>query len=496
MDGLCKTCRGEPRKGANFNIQESTIWAAGNGHFECLKQLLKNGADVNLVERGTSALCEASSKGHTECVSLLIDAGADVNFRKEESGETCLMEGAGSGDCSCMMTLLNAGADVNMADECGYTSLMMAARSGNSESVKALLNAGVDVNAETNEDYDHVTALTMAVAQNHETCAELLIDAGARLEGNPNGGYIPLEIAASRDAFNCLKLLIKSGADLNAENTNSGDSALRTACQKGYVQIAEELIRAGADVNFIGSYHEPIISSTAFVAQDECLSLLLKAGADVNSCNNNRETALMRTPHRSALICMQLLIEAGADVNWRDHRGLTPLIHSASVGYAAGISLLLQANAKINILCNEGRNALERNIMKKEFYAGRFYRKPKIKGVKFRKDDELSDSDVEKLMQEAPMMLMAAGEVVPKSPLKVEQRGGPLIVPIPDYLMPDPDLKLCLRHLCRKAIRTHLLNLDPHHHLFDRIPKLGLPPRMSRYLLFDIDLTGNNNPDD
>ena len=62
---------------------------------------------------------------------------------------------------------------------------MMAARSRNPDSVKALLKAGADVNSETDEDYNFITALTMAVYQGHEKCAELLITAGARLEANP-----------------------------------------------------------------------------------------------------------------------------------------------------------------------------------------------------------------------------------------------------------------------------------------------------------------------
>ena len=47
-----------------------------------------------------------------------------------------------------------------------------------------------------------------------------------------------------------------------------------------------------------------------------------------------------------------------------------------------------------------------------------------------------------------------------------------------------PDLSL--KHLCRKAIRKHLLELDPHSHLFGRVPKLGLPTLLNEYLLYDV----------
>ena len=48
--------------------------------------------------------------------------------------------------------------------------------------------------------------------------------------------------------------------------------------------------------------------------------------------------------------------------------------------------------------------------------------------------------------------------------------------------------KLQLKHFCRMAIREHLLKLDLHHHLFGRIPRLGLPSSLTSYLLFCMSL--------
>ena len=43
------------------------------------------------------------------------------------------------------------------------------------------------------------------------------------------------------------------------------------------------------------------------------------------------------------------------------------------------------------------------------------------------------------------------------------------------YSSAPPPFRLHLKHICREAIRKHLLNLDPHTHLFGRVPRLGLP---------------------
>ena len=41
-------------------------------------------------------------------------------------------------------------------------------------------------------------------------------------------------------------------------------------------------------------------------------------------------------------------------------------------------------------------------------------------------------------------------------------------VDVPDYLyLPS---QLCLKHLCREAMREYLLQMNPHKHLFNWIP--------------------------
>ena len=42
-----------------------------------------------------------------------------------------------------------------------------------------------------------------------------------------------------------------------------------------------------------------------------------------------------------------------------------------------------------------------------------------------------------------------------------------------------------LQHLCRQAIRKHLLKLDPQENLFVRVPRLPLPKAVQSYLLYD-----------
>ena len=53
----------------------------------------------------------------------------------------------------------------------------------------------------------------------------------------------------------------------------------------------------------------------------------------------------------------------------------------------------------------------------------------------------------------------------------------------------DPDakerqnLRLTLRHICRETIRNHLIELNSIN-LFVKVPRLGLPPALARFLLY------------
>ena len=75
-------------------------------------------------------------------------------------------------------------------------------------------------------------------------------------------------------------------------------------------------------------------------------------------------------------------------------------------------------------------------------------------------------------------LLFAAGENIPKATEEWESVRTTI----------EADSKLILKYLCREAIRRHLLELDRHENLFVRVPILGLPQALKRYLLYDVSL--------
>ena len=197
------------------------IGATAAGHVDCVNELKEAGADVNAISitgampihshllESTSDLTDRKEMKRRQncCFQMLIKAGADVNsFGKQ--GLTALYKAACNRHYGLMNILIQAGADVNMTttDYCRSTLLMTLSRLGLTESMQIILDAGADVNTRTSEGE---TALTFAVNPN---CLKLLIKYGADVNNVDKSGFTSLE---------CLKLLLDAGAYVNKTHNSA-----------------------------------------------------------------------------------------------------------------------------------------------------------------------------------------------------------------------------------------------------------------------------------
>ena len=131
----------------------------------------KSGMNVH-----NNALIEASLRGHFDTVRRLLDQGADINA-KGINGATALMMACWWGHVDIVRLLLDRGANVNGKGLDGYTALMEAARYGRLEIAELLLERGAHVNSRTAMGK---TARTFAKEKGHTRLEELLLDYGAR----------------------------------------------------------------------------------------------------------------------------------------------------------------------------------------------------------------------------------------------------------------------------------------------------------------------------
>ena len=336
-----------------------------------------------------------------------------------------------------------------------------------------LADPEVDVNAR--DARTHYTALMQAAMSNSVESMKILLEAGADVnKGSNKSRDTPLMCAARRGSEECTNTLLAAGADVNKRN-KEGCTALWFALESDNVCV-EILINAGADVMMAHRITCRTLSKAILVRNDKLVRLLLEAGADPNVGLYNKPlaSAAMYGHHR----CMEQIVKGGADVNDLDKEGMTilqiisrphrhihlydpELDHDNDRVECARVAI--KAEAHVNIIY-QGSNALMSHLHK----------------------NNLMNMDLVQL-------LYAAGEMVDWTALEQwVQEQLPMDTAVLEWLQGVEARReeecASLKNLCRLSIRTHLLHLDRHSSLFFRVPKLGLPAPIIRYLLYNIDL--------
>ncbi|MFT4314328.1 MAG: ankyrin repeat domain-containing protein [Wolbachia pipientis] len=76
----------------------------------------------------------------------------------------------------------------------------------------------------------------------------LLVEKGANVNAADVGGYTALHLAVTEKRLEIVRELIKSGAEVNAEEYGNKCIPLHLACMVGEKEIVEELVKAGGEI--------------------------------------------------------------------------------------------------------------------------------------------------------------------------------------------------------------------------------------------------------
>ncbi|MGA8900813.1 ankyrin repeat domain-containing protein [Bradyrhizobium sp.] len=191
--------------------------AARSGHLEMVDLLLQRGAPIDARDlAGATALYVAAERGQNAVVQRLIDKGADTNLRGR-SGTSPVAVAAFAGRNQVVRMLLAHGADGRAADDTGKPPIVYAAASGSLDIVRQLLALNVDVNAR----YANDLTLLMWASGPDQSVAEAqalevvsyLVDAGAHIDDRDDRGRTALMTSAEGNHAEIAQLLLKRGAD-------------------------------------------------------------------------------------------------------------------------------------------------------------------------------------------------------------------------------------------------------------------------------------------
>lgn len=129
-------------------------------------------------------------------------------------GELTAAEAAAFGRIERLRALLDEDPSrVGELSPDGFTPLHLAVYGGSAEAVRVLLERGADANALAESSIARVPPLGTAAFVRRPDLAELLLDAGASVNGQGEGGFTALDSAVQNEDEAMIRLLLDRGAD-------------------------------------------------------------------------------------------------------------------------------------------------------------------------------------------------------------------------------------------------------------------------------------------
>ena len=266
---LLSTRSSPPTSTSSAPCHEDLVKACRFSHYDKIRTLLSQGADVNFVNKnGCTPLYEVIKNNDIPGLQILLDHHVDVN--KAINPKNSYLQNRGNKTNSplfCAIVhrsrdlipmLLEAGSDPNANYQDGWTCLTYAIWYGQFATVDILLKFGADVNQPSYmgtplylASFGSQTTFCMKTSQSTELVRQLLlrgadpnniiqksIPFGFSLAQNVHLGlgkevlfhYSPLQIALGFEEWDIAHLLITFGADITYKNV-FGETALHLMMQ-------------------------------------------------------------------------------------------------------------------------------------------------------------------------------------------------------------------------------------------------------------------------
>jgi len=184
------------------------------------------------------------------------------------------------------------------------------------------------------------TPLVLSCRNGHHEVVQYLVDrceanveqAGSvTFDGETIEGAPPLWCAAAAGHLEIVKLLVKSGANVNS-TTKTNSTPLRAACFDGHFEIVKYLVEHNADIEVANRHGHTCLMIACYKGHFKIARYLIDIGADVNRKSVKGNTALHDCAESGSLEIMKLLISSGARIDV-DAYGMTPLLAASVTGH-------------------------------------------------------------------------------------------------------------------------------------------------------------------
>lgn len=196
--------------------------------------------NINLKdEGGVTPLLWSTLRGDVKTVELLLKNGADVDAMDKNEGQTPLMVAAANGIDVAMVPLIQYRAKLDLRDKKGRTALFLAVAQNRPSAIGILLAAGADPNI--GERSQGLSVVSAAAFQNNPAILAALIDAGADVTQPDFRGLSALEHAAASGSTDAVKMLISKSGQVYLGQEHTILTAIKIAERQGHQNVVNLL---------------------------------------------------------------------------------------------------------------------------------------------------------------------------------------------------------------------------------------------------------------
>lgn len=229
-------------------------------HLDTIDLIMRSG---KMRSKAVLPLLLAAEKGNLAVVEILLKYLKDNINQRNDKGTTALWIACCNKHIDVVCELIKNGADVNIANKKGNSCLIPACQRGHMDIVTVLLKSNIDI-CNRNKDGDDAVLICCRTGQTKilemllkkfdpDMLANIL-DRYALIDG-----HNPLLAAAEVDKVECIKMVVRYGADLEWKTNQDGQTiqgatALHLACHYGRLGAAQVLCELGANINSRTTY--------------------------------------------------------------------------------------------------------------------------------------------------------------------------------------------------------------------------------------------------
>uniref|UniRef100_A0A3P9M8U1 Kinase D-interacting substrate 220b n=1 Tax=Oryzias latipes TaxID=8090 RepID=A0A3P9M8U1_ORYLA len=181
------------------------------------------------------------------------------------------------------------------------------------------------------------------------------LDRFKEVDGRSDNGQTPLMLAAEQGSLEIIQELIRRGANVNLDDVDCW-SALISAAKEGHVEVVKELLENSAYIEHRDMGGWTALTWASYKGRVEVAEVLLEHGANPNTTGQQYSVyPIIWAAGRGHADIVKLLLQYGAKVNCSDKYGTTPLIWAARKGHYDCVMHLLEKGADVD---QEGANSM------------------------------------------------------------------------------------------------------------------------------------------